>query len=96
MSSGAAGAAAAQQAAMINATRSFGIISTVDPDEFMVVVGLQDSPLVIAAIGGFFVTDYRYLVSYKGLAFYTKSPYPLELPPGTEIVRARKLLLPGI
>ena len=89
------GAAAAAYAAMINAVRSFGVIVTVSPDDFLVVVALQDEPLVVTSIGGFFTTEYRYLVSYKGLAFFAKSAYPLDLPSGTELVRAKKLYLPG-
>jgi hypothetical protein len=39
--------------------------------------------------------DYRYLTSYKGLAFYTRARAPLDLPAGTELVQARKIWVPG-
>jgi hypothetical protein len=94
MSAAAAGAAAAQAAA-INAIRSFGVISTIGPEEFLTIVGRQEAPLVVTATGGVFAAEYRYLVSYKGLTFFTKSPYPLHLPSDTEIIQAEKLYLPG-
>lgn len=94
MSAAAAGASAAQ-AARINAVRSFGVISTVGPEEFLTIVGRQEAPLVVTATGGVFAAEYRYLVAYKGLTFFAKSAYPLNLPLGTEIVQAEKLYLPG-
>jgi hypothetical protein len=94
MSAGAS-AAAAQRQQMLNAIRSFGVVVWVAPDEFLNVVERQSDPLVVSSTGGFFTTEYRYLVSYKGLAFHTKSPYPLELPPQAEIVHARTLAVPG-
>jgi hypothetical protein len=33
-------------------------------------------------------------MSYKGLAFYTKSPAPLMLPMGAEVVNAKSLSIP--
>ena len=49
---------------------------------------------MVHATGGFFSTDYRYLTSYKGLAFYTKARAPLDLPRGTELVQAKSIWLP--
>jgi len=34
-------------------------------------------------------------MSYKGFAFFTKSPQPLQLGVEVEIVRARKIWIPG-
>ena len=82
-------------AARINAVRSFGVIVTVDPDEFSEIVSRQDSPLVVQSEGGVFSTRYTYLVSHKGLTFYTKSVNPLSLPAGTEIVAAKSIAIPG-
>ena len=42
----------------------------------------------------FFGTSYQYLTSYKGLAFYTKSPAPLDLPSDTELVQAKSISVP--
>ena len=49
---------------------------------------------MVHATGGFFSTDYRYLTSYKGLAFYTKARAPLDLPRGTELVQAKSIWVP--
>ena len=95
MSSAGAMTAAAAQAAIINAVRSFGVIVTVEPEEFLSVVVRQDAPLIVLSTAGIFATEYRYLVSYKGLTFFTKSASPLEIPAGAELVRAGKLSLPG-
>ena len=51
--------------------------------------------LVVHATGGIFSTSYRYLTSYKGLAFYTKAREPLELPTSTELVQAKAIWVPG-
>jgi len=90
---GAAGAAAA--AAIANAIKASGAIIQVEPRDFGVVLGKADSPLVVQACGGFFSTKYKYLTSYKGLVFYTKTEAPLPLPRGAEIVEARKIWVPS-
>ena len=51
--------------------------------------------LVVHTLGGFFSTNYRYLTSYKELAFFTKAPDPLELPAGTELIQAKTIWVPG-
>jgi hypothetical protein len=89
MSAGAAGAAA------IMAIKASGVIVIVDPEEFVGILKRQPGPLVVHATGGLFSTNYRYLTSYKGLAFYTKAGAPLDLPPGTELVQARSIWVPG-
>ena len=94
MSSAGAMAAASAQAAIINAIRSFGVIVTVAPQEFLDIVQKQDAPLVVTSTSGIFVTEYRYLVSYKGLTFFTKSASELDLPLGVELVKAQNLSLP--
>jgi len=50
---------------------------------------------VIHATGGFFSTSYNYLTTYKGLAFFTKAPAPLDLPSTNEVVVAQKIWIPG-
>ncbi len=79
----------------IEAPRVFGTTVTLEPEDFQAILEKQDQPLVVIQKWGFFVTEYRYLTSYKGLAFYTKSGEQLALPPGTELVRARSMYLPG-
>jgi hypothetical protein len=90
----AAGAAAAA-AAIANATKASGVIVRVSAENFLAILKRIESPLVVHASGGIFSTKYQYLTSYKGLAFYTKSPAPVELPRGTELVRAQSIWIPG-
>jgi ABC-type transport system substrate-binding protein len=92
-STAAAGAAAA--AAIAQAIKASGVIVNVSPEDFMVILQRQREPLVIQATGGFFTTKYQYLTSYKGLAFFTKAPAPLDLPSASEVVIAKKIWIPG-
>jgi hypothetical protein len=87
-----AGAAAA---AIARATKASGVIVRLEPNEFIQILSRQDAPLVVTARGGFFGTNYQYLTSYKGLAFFTKSATPIPLPDGTEIVTADRIWIPG-
>jgi len=45
--------------------------------------------------GGVFRKNYQYLMSYKGLTFFTKSAAPLPLPGGAELVNAGRIWTPG-
>ena len=90
----AAGAAAAA-AAIANATKASGVIVRVSPENFAAILKRVETPLVVHASGGFFSTSYKYLTSYRGLAFYTKSPAPLALPIGTELVAAESIWIPS-
>jgi hypothetical protein len=89
-----AAAGAAVAAAIANAIKASGVLVTVTPEDFAAILRRIEQPLVVAAQGGFFSTHYKYLTSYKGLAFYTKSPTPLMLPVGTEIINAKGLSIP--
>lgn len=93
MSAGASGAAAA--AAIAQAIKASGVIVHIAPDEFLSILRRQPGALVVHATGGFFTANYKYLTSYKGLAFFTKSPALLDLPPGTEVVQAKGIWVPG-
>jgi hypothetical protein len=53
-----------------------------------------ENPLVVYAEGGFFSTNYLYLVSYKGFGFFTKSPEPILLPSEVETIIAAKIWVP--
>ena len=90
----AAGAAAAA-AAIANATKASGVIVRVSPENFAAILKRVEAPLVVHASGGFFTTSYKYLTSYKGIAFFTKSDAPLALPVGTELVAAKSIWIPG-
>ncbi|HEV7903984.1 MAG TPA: hypothetical protein VGO96_09095 [Pyrinomonadaceae bacterium] len=89
-----AAAGAAVAAAIANAIKASGVLVTVTPEDFAAILRRTERPLVVAAQGGLFSTHYKYLTSYKGLAFYTKSPAPLMLPMGAEVVNAKSLSIP--
>ena len=92
---GAAGGAAAAAAAIAEATKASGVIVKLEPVEFLKVLSRVVEPLVVTAHGGVFTDNFQYLVSYKGLAFFTKSAEVLELPAGVETVVAEKIWIPG-
>lgn len=87
-----AGAAAA--AAIANAIKASGVLVRLDPAEFVKILARTSSPLVVTAKGGIFSDNFKYLLSYKGLAFYTKSDEAIALPPDAEIVPARGIKIP--
>ena len=89
-----AATAAAAAAAIANAIKASGIIIHVDPVEFQNILHKIESPLVVCAVCGIFFTKYRYLVSYKGLAFFTKATEEIVFPKGAEIIMARKIWVP--
>jgi hypothetical protein len=88
--------AAAHAAAIANAIKASGVFVRVDAGEFLGILRRTEEPLVVTATGGVFKKHFRYLTSYKGLAFFTKSPAELVLPPRVEIVRARSIAIPDI
>ena len=88
--------AAAHAAAVANAVKASGVVVRVDAGDFLAILRLADRPLVVVSYGGVFRKQHRYLTSYKGLAFFTKSPTPLVLPPRIEIVAARAISIPDV
>jgi hypothetical protein len=88
----AAGGAAA--AAIAQAIKASGVIVRLNPDEFRKVMERVPDPLVVISQGGVFSTEYQYLTSYKGLAFFTKTNTPLDLPAGAEVVAADRIWIP--
>jgi hypothetical protein len=93
----AAGANAAVMAAAVaaQAIKASGAIVRVEPDQFAAILGKQQAPLVVEAEGGFFSRSFQYLNGYKGLVFFTKSPSPLFLPAGAEVVKAKRIWIPS-
>lgn len=90
---GAAGAgAAAAQIAM--AVRASGAIVRVEPEDFQAILRKQKNPLVVHADARLATRRHRYLTSYKGFTFFTKSAEPLALPAGSERVNAQKIWIP--
>jgi len=91
---GAGAAAAGAQAAIAEAVKASGAIVQVEKDDFMNLLYKAKEPLVVQAESSFFKTSYQYLMSYKGLVFYTKSTEPLMLSNDTLVVKAKKIWVP--
>ena len=87
-------AAASAQAAIANAIKASGVLVRVTPADFMAVLKRIDAPLVVIGKGGVFKKHYRYLTSYRGLAFHTQSAEALVLPSRVEIVAANQISIP--
>ncbi|MGO9258251.1 MAG: hypothetical protein ACLQU1_18340 [Bryobacteraceae bacterium] len=60
------------------------------PEEFTKLLGCTAQPLVVYAEGGVFRTNYQYLTSYKGLAFFARSSEAIPLPAGNRVDRRRQ------
>jgi hypothetical protein len=87
-------AGAAVVAAIANAKRASGMVVSVTPENFSAILARTEKPLVVHATGGVFSTNYQYMTTYRGLAFYTKSRQPVELPTGTELIAAESIWIP--
>jgi len=94
MNAGAAGGASAA-AAIANAVKASGVLVRVKPEDFQALLRRARDPLVVCGRAGFLYRDYAYLMSYKGLAFYTKSSEPISLPSTAESVIADRIWIPG-
>ena len=86
---------AAHAAAIAQAIKASGILVRLQPAEFMRIMNRQEAPLVVKAPAGFLKRGWRYLTTYKGLAFFTKSPEPLPLSGRAEVVEADTIWVPG-
>ena len=87
---------AAIVAAMIGeAIKASGTIVKVEPEVFAQLLAKAENPLVVYAEGGVISTNHQYLMSYKGLAFYTKADDPIVLPARVEVIVAEKIWIPG-
>ena len=91
-----AGAHVAIHAAIANAIKASGVIVRLEPSEWLTVVKRNENPLVVIAQGGVFKKEFRYLTSYRGLAFFTKSHEALVLPGRAEVITAKSISLPDV
>jgi hypothetical protein len=66
-----------------------------EPEEFAKILTRVKDPLIVIAEGGVFSKNFQYLLSYKGLTFFTKSAEALALPSGVEVVTADSIWIPG-
>jgi hypothetical protein len=95
MSNGAiAASGAAAAAAIAKAIKASGAIVGVNREAFLSILMRADKPLVIVAEGGVFKKNYRYLTSYKGFVFHTKSPEILQFSMQVEKIAAEKIWIP--
>ncbi len=92
---GAAASSAAISAEITQAIKASGAIVNMEPPEFLSLLDKVEAPLVVTATGGTINKNYQYLFGYKGLAFFTKSSEKLPLPPQAEIIKAKKIWIPG-
>ena len=95
MGAAAGATVAAATAAIAEASKASGVIVRVNPNDFLAILGRQAEPLVVHATGGILTTNYQYLTSYKGLAFFTQSSNPIEFSASAELVHAEKIWIPG-
>ena len=91
---GGAGAAAAA-AAIANAIKASGTIVQVEPEDFQRLAEHNAQGIVVHSAPKLFQPKHRYLMGYKGLAFYTKSKEPLVVPRGLPLIEAKKIWIPG-
>lgn len=87
---------AAAHAAIVNAIKASGVLVRVEAGDFLAVLRRVDEPLVVISYGGVFKKQYKYLTTYKGLAFFTKSPNPLVLPSRVEVIQAKSISIPEL
>lgn len=87
---------AAAHAAIVNAIKASGVLVRVEAGDFLAVLRRVDEPLVVISYGGVFKKQYKYLTTYKGLAFFTKSPNPLVLPSRVEVIQAKSISIPDV
>lgn len=66
-------AAGATAAGIARAIQASGVLVRVKQEEFLKLMNRAKDPLIVVAEGGIFGKTYKYLMSYKGLTFYTKS-----------------------
>ena len=92
MTNGATGAAGVA-AAIAEALKAMGPIVCVEPQDFLAILERTEKPLVVHSPSGL-LTKYKYLTSYKGLTFFTKSKDALLIPGSVEIIMARKIVVP--
>ena len=73
-------AVVAASAAIANATKASGLVLHVVPEEFVKILARASEPLVAySPARGLFAGRHTYLMSHRGLGFYTSSKQPLDL-----------------
>ncbi len=91
----AGGAAGAVAAAIAEAIKASGAIVRVEPRDFMAIIDRAEKPLVVICRPSFWSRSFKYISSYKGLAFHTKSSAELRLPGNCELITAKDISVPS-
>jgi len=89
-------AASAYHYATLNAIKACGSIINVDPDIFLQIANKIENPVIVKSTGGYFSKHNVYLTTYKGLTFYCKSKTELILPSKSELIAAKKIVIPDL
>lgn len=82
-------------AAIANAIKASGAIVRVENGDFLSIIERAEKPLVVMTQKSFWSPSHKYISSYKGLAFFTKSAEPLRLPNDVELIMAKSISIPG-
>ena len=80
-------------AAIVEALKAMGPIICVEPQDFLAILEKAEKPLVVQSPSGL-LTKYKYLTSYKGFTFFTKSKEALLIPASVETITAKKIVIP--
>ena len=86
---------AAHAAIIAQAIKASGVLVKVEAPEFQRLVNQQPDALVVRAQRGVFKKYWRYLMGYKGLAFFTDTPDVLPLPSRAQLLEAKDVWIPG-
>ena len=87
------GEAAGTAIAAAEALKAIGSIIIVEPNQFISILEKNEKPITVHSPSGF-MTKHKYITSYKGLVFFTKSSTELIIPSFVEIIEAKKILIP--
>jgi len=94
---GAAAAAAGASASSQAEAFTYGFL-VVEPSEFLKLLGKSKEQVVVVVRRRVGILNRReefvYIAKYGDFTVLTRSPEPLPLPPGTEVIEARELVLP--
>lgn len=85
----------AAAAAIANAVKASGAIVRVERQGFQSLLARAEGCVLVYAEGGFLSKKHHYLLSYKGLAFHMKSDQAVPLPGDIEVIKAKKIWIPG-
>ena len=65
----------------------------VEPEEFLAILRKSEKGVVVYSPSGF-LSKHKYLTSYKGLTFFTKSKEALTIFGSAEVITAKKIIVP--